>query len=39
MLSDLSPERAAVVRQLNGAGIPVVAIPLLPFDEGYYFTA
>lgn len=39
MLSDLSPERAAVVRQLNAADIPVVAIPLVPFEEGYYFTA
>jgi hypothetical protein len=39
MLSDLSPERAAVVRQLNAAGVPVVAIPLVPADEGYYFTA
>lgn len=39
MLSDLSPERAAVVQRLNAAKIPVVAIPLLPADEGYYFTA
>src|SRR5215211_1182986 len=39
MLSDLSSERAAVVRQLNNGGVPVVAIPLLPFEEGYYFTA
>src|SRR5947209_2042284 len=39
MLSDLSDERAAVVRQLNAADIPVVAIPLLPAEEGYYFTA
>src|SRR5215208_1085978 len=39
MLSDLSSERAAVVRQLNDGGVPVVAIPLLPFEEGYYFTA
>lgn len=38
MLSDLSDERAAVVRRLNPAGIPVVAIPLMPADEGYYFT-
>ncbi len=38
MLSDLSPERAAVVKKLNAAGVPVVAIPLLPFEEGYYFT-
>ena len=39
MLSDLSGERAAVVQRLNSAGIPVVAIPLMPFEEGYYFTA
>lgn len=38
MLSDFSPERAAVVKKLNGAGVPVVAIPLLPYEEGYYFT-
>lgn len=28
MLSDLSPERAAVVQQLNAAGVPAVAVPL-----------
>lgn len=39
MLSDFSDERAAVVRQLNAAGVPVVAVPLLPLDQGYYFTA
>jgi hypothetical protein len=39
MLSDLSSQRAVVVQQLNSAGIPVVAVPLLPFEEGYYFTA
>lgn len=39
MLSDLSLERAVVVQKLNTAGIPVVAVPLVPFDEGYYFTA
>src|SRR5579872_1513786 len=39
MLSDLSAERAGVVRQLNTAGIPVVAIPLVPAEDGYYFTA
>lgn len=39
MLSDLSDERAAVVRRLNTAGIPVVAVPLVPAEEGYYFTA
>lgn len=37
--SDFSDERAGVVRQLNGAGVPVVGIPLLPLAEGYYFTA
>jgi hypothetical protein len=39
MLSDFSPARAAVVRQLTAAGIPVVAIPLVSSEEGYYFTA
>ncbi len=39
MLSDLSGARAAVVQRLNTAGIPVVAIPLVPVEEGYYFTA
>jgi hypothetical protein len=39
MCSDLSEERAAVVRRLNAAGVPVVGIPLLPLAEGYYFTA
>ena len=38
MLSDFSPERAAVVKKLNAAGIPVTAIPLLPYEEGYFFT-
>jgi hypothetical protein len=38
MLSDLSNERAAVVQRLNRAGIPVVAVPLLPLEDGYYFT-
>jgi hypothetical protein len=28
-----------VVHRLNDEGVPVVAIPLLSFDEGYYFTA
>jgi hypothetical protein len=39
MLSDLSDERAGVVRKLNNAGIPVVAVPLVPLEDGYYFTA
>jgi hypothetical protein len=39
MLSDFSDERAAVVRQLNEAGVPVIGVPLLPFGDGYYFTS
>jgi hypothetical protein len=39
MISDLSSERADAVRHLNAAGVPVVAIPLLPYADGYYFTA
>jgi hypothetical protein len=38
MLSDFSEARAAVVRQLNAAAIPVIAIPLMPYKDGYYFT-
>ena len=38
MLSDYHPERAGVVARLNDAGIPVVGVPLLPADQGYYFT-
>jgi len=38
MLSDYSADRARVVGMLNGAGIPVVGVPLLPDDQGYYFT-
>jgi hypothetical protein len=38
MLSDYSAERAGVVQLLNGAGLPVVGVPLLPADQGYYFT-
>jgi hypothetical protein len=38
MVSDLSAERAQVVRQLNQAGVPLVGIPLFPVEEGYYFT-
>jgi hypothetical protein len=37
MLSDYSPERAGAVRQLNSADVPVVAVPLVSADEGYYF--
>jgi hypothetical protein len=36
---DLSAERAAAVRLLNEAGIPVVAWLLLPKDQGYWFNA
>lgn len=34
---DLSPGRAAVVRRLNEAGIPVIAWQLLPKEQGYWF--
>ena len=36
---DLNPSRASVVRQLNRAGIPVVAWLLLPKDQGYWFNS
>lgn len=36
-LVDLSPERAAIVRRLNDAGIPVIAWQLLPKEEGYWY--
>jgi hypothetical protein len=38
-LLDLSPERAAVVRRLNEAGIPAIAWLLLPNEQGYWFNA
>jgi hypothetical protein len=38
MVSDLSDERARVVRRLNEAGVPVVGIPLFAESDGYYFT-
>lgn len=38
-LADFSPPRAQAVRQLNDAGVPVTAIPLLPAADGHYFTA
>jgi hypothetical protein len=38
MVSDHSSQRAAVINLLNRAGIPVVGIPLLPAEDGYYFT-
>ncbi len=34
---DLRPGRAAVVRCLNEAGIPVIAWQLLPQEQGYWF--
>jgi hypothetical protein len=30
-LFDFSPERAAIVKQLNAADIPVVGVPLVPY--------
>lgn len=36
---DFSPERAAVVRRLNQAGIPVIAWQLLPKAHGYWYNA
>jgi hypothetical protein len=38
-LAAFTPERAGVVHRLNDEGVPVIAIPLLSVDEGYYFTA
>jgi hypothetical protein len=38
MLSDYSVERARVVQRLNTAGVPVTGIPLVPVEDGYYFT-
>jgi membrane protease YdiL (CAAX protease family) len=38
-LPDLSPDRAAVVRRLNAAGIPVTAWLALPKEQGYFFNA
>lgn len=36
-IRDFSPERKAVVQQLNATGIPVTAWLLLPLDQGYWF--
>ncbi len=36
---DLSEERAAVVKRLNQAGIPVTAWLLLPEEQGYWFNS
>ncbi|MDI7277132.1 MAG: hypothetical protein QME94_14245 [Anaerolineae bacterium] len=38
-LLELSPERAAVVRRLQRAGIPVVAWQLLAAGDGYWYNA
>lgn len=38
-LLDRSDERAQIVRQLNAAGIPVIAWLLLPTEQGYWFNA
>jgi hypothetical protein len=38
-LGDFSPERAAIVRRLNEAGIPVTAWLALPMEQGYYLNA
>lgn len=38
-LIDLSPGRADVVRQLNQAGVPLIAWLLLPKEQGYWFNA
>lgn len=38
-LQDFSPGRAAVVRQLNAAGVGVIAWMALPRDQGYYLNA
>ncbi len=35
-LPELDDERAAVVRQLHDAGVPVVAIPLLALEQGLF---
>jgi hypothetical protein len=39
MAPDLSPGRAAAVRMLNDAGIPVSAWIALPVEQGYYLNA
>ena len=38
-ITDLSPERAQVVRSLNQQQIPVIAWLMLPKDQGIYFNA
>jgi hypothetical protein len=34
---DLSPERAAIIKKLNKAGVPVIGWQLLPEEQGYWF--
>ena len=36
-ISDLSPERAQLVRELTAADVPVTAWLVLPTEQGYYF--
>lgn len=36
---DLTSERASVVRELNAAGVPIIAWLALPKNEGYYINA
>ena len=36
-IMDFSPERIAVIKKLNRAGVPVTAWLLLPINEGYWF--
>ncbi len=38
-VSDLSADRARIVRQLNQAGIPVTAWLTLPAEQGYYLNS
>lgn len=36
-LRDLSAARAALIRRLNAAGVPVIAWQLLPDEQGYWY--
>ena len=36
-ISDFSPERAQLVRELTAADVPVTAWLVLPAEQGYYF--
>jgi hypothetical protein len=38
-VSDFSPERAAIVRRLNQAGIPLIAVLTMAKEQGFYFNA